>query len=219
MQIAPRIFFYPFTSYQENNCNSILIDGPGKVLIDPGHKRFWPQLKKNILADGHNPAEIKTVLFTHAHPDHLEAGPVLAREYGAELALNPLEEEFLRGPGWDFFPAMGLEYPQLTIDRPVEPGLLDLAGQAFEACLTPGHTPGSLCFYRKEDKILITGDLIFAQGVGRTDFPAGDSAALRDSVRRMSELEVEILLPGHGPAVLGADRVRANFQMIFACYF
>lgn len=216
MQITPRIFFYPFTSYRENNCNSILVDGPEKVLIDPGHKHLWPHLKKQLKADGHNPASIKTIIFTHAHPDHLEAGPLLAEEYGAELALNKLEEEFLRGPGWDFFPAMGLEYPTITINRSLEPGPLELAGQHFEAWLTPGHTPGSLCFYHQEAKILITGDLIFDQGLGRTDFPAGDPAALRDSVIKMSQLDVDILLPGHGPPILGAVKVKENFKNIFA---
>ena len=219
MQIAPSVYFYPFTSYMENNCNSIIIDGPEKVLIDPGHKHLWPQLSAQIEADGLNPADISLVLHTHCHPDHMEAGEIFEFEYGATQAMSSVEAQFLDSAGREFFPWMGLDYPKGSIGRLLEEGPLNLGDKTVNLYLSPGHSPGSLCIHWPESKVLITGDVVFARGVGRTDFQGGDHQALADSIARLAALpDVEILLPGHGPSVIGADKVAANFQSVRA-YF
>ncbi|MDR1045278.1 MAG: MBL fold metallo-hydrolase [Candidatus Adiutrix sp.] len=219
MQIAPSVYFYPFTSFSENNCNSIIIDGPEKVLIDPGHKHLWPQLVRQIEADGLSPADISLVLHTHCHPDHMEAGEILEFEYGATQAMSGIEAEFLNEFGRDFFPWMGLDYPQGSLGRQLEPGPLNLGDKTLELYLSPGHTPGSLCLHWPEAKVLISGDVIFAHSVGRSDFKGGDHQALAGSIARLAALpDVDILLPGHGPSIIGADKVAANFQAVKA-YF
>ena len=76
---------------------------------------------------------------------------------------------------------------------------------------TPGHSPGSVSLYWPDKKVLFTGDLIFKDGVGRTDLPGGDSSLLKESIKRLKGLEIEWLLPGHGDMVSGAKEVRANF--------
>lgn len=219
MQIAPQVYFYPFTSMAENNCNTVIIDGPEKVIIDPGHKHLWPELKKSIEADGLNPRDISLVIHTHCHPDHMEAGEILEMEYGATQAMSEVETAFLAGPGREFFPWMGLDYPRGSIGRTLEEGPLDLGDKTVYLYLSPGHTPGSLCLHWPETKVLITGDVIFAHSVGRTDFPGGDSRALKASIETLAELsDVDVLLPGHGPSVLGADKVAANYRAVSA-YF
>jgi glyoxylase-like metal-dependent hydrolase (beta-lactamase superfamily II) len=92
MKIIPLVYYYPFTASVENNCNSVLIDGKEKVLIDPGHKHLWPKLKNSIIEDSLDPAEIKLVLHTHCHPDHMEAGQILEEDYGAVQAMSPQEK-------------------------------------------------------------------------------------------------------------------------------
>jgi glyoxylase-like metal-dependent hydrolase (beta-lactamase superfamily II) len=67
---------------------------------------------------------------------------------------------------------------------------------------TPGHSPGSATLYWPAQKALFTGDLIFKEGFGRTDLPGGDSATLKESIKRMAELDVELLLSGHGAYTL-----------------
>lgn len=215
MQIAPSVYFYPFTSLSENNCNTIILDGPEKVLIDPGHKHQWPRLARQIEADGLSPADISLVIHTHCHPDHMEAGEILEFDYNAVQAMSEVEAEFLQGPGLEFFPWMGLDYPKGSIGRTLIEGPLDLGDKTLDLYLIPGHTPGSLCLHWPEAGLLITGDVLFAHSVGRTDFPGGDHRALAAGIERLAALSgVETVLPGHGPSVIGADRVKANFEAV-----
>ena len=218
MKVANDIFFYPWESYSQNNSNSIMITGQVKVLVDPGHSHLFSNLSQQIKQDGVDPSEIELVLYTHCHPDHMEAGQELA-QYGARQALHPVEEEYLRNIGPDFFRAMGLSMPEIKIDIHLSEGELDLGGHKFMVFHTPGHSPGEVCLYHPESKILIAGDLIFAQGVGRTDFPGGNGAQLKESIMRMAELDIEVVLPGHGPAIMGRDEVLRNFQLIQRMYF
>lgn len=83
---------------------------------------------------------------------------------------------------------------------------------------TPGHSPGSLSFYWPDSKVLIPGDVIFYGSVGRTDFPGGSITILKQSIEKLSKLEVEYLLPGHsteyGSIIEGKERVERNFQAL-----
>jgi glyoxylase-like metal-dependent hydrolase (beta-lactamase superfamily II) len=216
MRIAPSVYFYPFSSARENNCNTIVLDGPEKVLIDPGHKHLWPALVTKLAEDGLNPGDISLVLHTHCHPDHMEAGELLEFGHGAVQAMSTVEAEFLAGPGREFFPLMGLDYPRGSIGRLLSPGPLDLGDKVVDLHLTPGHSPGSLCLHWPEAGVLITGDVLFNGSHGRTDFQGGDLDVLEASIDRLAELEnVDLVLPGHGPAIVGADQIKANFKRVY----
>jgi glyoxylase-like metal-dependent hydrolase (beta-lactamase superfamily II) len=216
MKILPFVFYYPFTASAENNCNSTILNGPEMILIDPGHKHLWPKLKQSIIEDGLNPADIKMVLHTHCHPDHMEAGQILEEDYGTVQAMSPQEKEFYDGPGLKFFPWMGLDFPRGHIGRLIPEGPLDLGNKTVQLYLTPGHTPGSLCVHWPEAGLLIGGDLVFKGGYGRTDFPGGDPEALLASLERISKLEgLEMILTGHGPSIVGKNSVESNFKEIF----
>ncbi|MFQ5843213.1 MAG: MBL fold metallo-hydrolase, partial [Thermodesulfobacteriota bacterium] len=80
-------------------------------------------------------------------------------------------------------------------------------------------SPGSLCFYWPKKKVLISGDVVFRAGVGRTDFPGGDSNQLKRSIQRLSQLDIEVLLPGHGEIIRGKQSVLRNFNFIRENYF
>ena len=83
---------------------------------------------------------------------------------------------------------------------------------------TPGHSPGSVCLYCPDTKVLITGDVVFFGSIGRTDFPGGSLATLMQSIDKLSTLDVEYVLPGHsteyGALIEGSDKVKRNFQAI-----
>jgi len=218
MQIVPDLFFYPWESYTQNNSNSIMITGSVKTLIDPGHQHLFPQLADQMRADGVAPEDVDLVIYTHCHPDHMEAGLDLAR-LGAKQALHPDDEDYLTKIGPAFYQAMGLTVPDIRIDVHLVEGELNLGDKTLQVYHTPGHSPGEVCLYWPEHKVLIAGDLIFAQGVGRTDFPGGDGKRLKQSIQRMAALDIDIVLPGHGPAIQGRDQVVRNFQMIQQMYF
>ena len=80
---------------------------------------------------------------------------------------------------------------------------------------TPGHTPGSICLLDEKKGILFSGDTIFSDGIGRTDMPGGDNAALADSIEKITNLKFAKLLPGHGEPVLD-NAARAVAEMLNA---
>jgi glyoxylase-like metal-dependent hydrolase (beta-lactamase superfamily II) len=89
----------------------------------------------------------------------------------------------------------------------------------FQVIQTPGHSPGSICLYWSDRKVLFTGDVVFDQGIGRTDLPGGNGRALKESIKSISRLDVEYLLPGHGEIVSGREAVKANFTDIERMWF
>jgi glyoxylase-like metal-dependent hydrolase (beta-lactamase superfamily II) len=215
MKISSEIYFYPFNSGLENNCNTIVLTGETPVVVDPGHKHLWAGLRKKILEDGFNPADLKLAVHTHCHPDHMEAGQILEEEYGVIQAMSEEEKEFYDGPGLGFFPWMGLDPPTGYIGRLLKEGPLDLGDKTLDLYLTPGHSPGGICLHWPERGLLATGDVIFSHSFGRTDFPGGSLKELIDSVKRLKSLpRVEIVLPGHGPAIVGAKAVQDNFDYV-----
>jgi glyoxylase-like metal-dependent hydrolase (beta-lactamase superfamily II) len=195
-----------------------MITGQVKTLIDPGHKHLFGELAAKMRADHVEPDQIELVIYTHCHPDHMEAGEELSG-YGVKQALHPDDEEYLKKIGPDFYRAMGLKLPEVRIDIQLVEGELNLGDQTWMVYHTPGHSPGEICLYWPEQKVLIAGDLIFAQGVGRTDFPGGSGKLLKDSIRRMAELDIDMILPGHGPAIIGRENVVRNFQAVEQMYF
>lgn len=217
MKLADDLYVYPWTQPTANNCNTYLAGGAAPVLIDPGHARLFSHVQRGLGQDGIQNMPLLVVL-THCHPDHLEAAPALQRG-GLRLAMPRREAEFMAGEGRELAQALGLNLPDFQVDVLLEEGELKVGPEVFEVLLTPGHTPGHMCLYWPRHKALFAGDLVFAQGVGRVDFPGGDEAALKQSLQRVAALDLEWLLPGHGPALKGADNIRKNFQMIQKMYF
>jgi len=221
MRLSQSVYFYPTSDkldFSEENfsSNAVLIDGPKKLLLDPGRPGRWPELKKLIEADGLNPAEISMVLFSHSHADHLEAGRLLAAEYGFELALAEPEISFLRSSqGREFFsPA---DYPSVAAGpyTPLREGLWNFGGRPLELLLTPGHSPGGLSLFFPAEKVLAVGDLYFPGTIGAFHYPGGRPGDMYASVARLEALAgVETVLCGHGPAIVGRAAVLANYERL-----
>jgi glyoxylase-like metal-dependent hydrolase (beta-lactamase superfamily II) len=89
----------------------------------------------------------------------------------------------------------------------------------FQVIHAPGHSPGSICIYWPQEKTLITGDVLFYQGIGRTDLPGGNGQTLKESIKSLSRLDVEHLLPGHGEVVSGRELVKRNFSEVERVWF
>jgi hydroxyacylglutathione hydrolase len=213
MKLTEGLFSYLWENPNENNCNSYLVQGDRTILIDPGHSHFTDQLFKEMRADGVLPDHVDLILTTHCHPDHME-GLEAFLDTRAKVTMNQEEERYLHRNGKGLFELMGRPLPRYRIDFFLKEGELQVGREVFEIYQTPGHSPGSLSIYWEACKALFTGDVIFYGGIGRTDFAEGNSKLLLQSIERLSQLDIELLLPGHGEIVMGRDRVLQNFESI-----
>lgn len=218
MRQSSNIHLFPWDSMTENNCNTYFIDGPHRILIDPGYDRFFGHVERSLDGLGVRLDTIDQVLLTHSHPDHMEA---VARFQGlaTQVAMHAAEWKFVEEQGRYLAALFGYDPSQFPPDALLEEGLFQLADRRFQIYHTPGHTPGSICLYWPEEEALFTGDLVFKEGFGRVDFPGGDGYRIKESIRRMAALDVALLLPGHGEPVIGEAAVRENFDQIIEFYF
>lgn len=218
MKLEKDLYAYFWQSVYENNCNTYVINGDKIVLIDPGHSQHLPNLFDQMQRDGIPLERIDLVIATHSHPDHLE-GLEAFLDKPAKIAMSREEQRYLLESGKLLFEMMRQTLPRFRMDFYLKEGELHLGKETFQVYQTPGHSPGSLTLYWPEKKVLFTGDLVFYGGIGRTDFPGGNSRDLIESIERMSRLDIELLLPGHGEAVVGKELVLQNFEFIRLNYF
>jgi glyoxylase-like metal-dependent hydrolase (beta-lactamase superfamily II) len=210
MKILEGLYGFIWQSASENNCNSFFIDGAKKILIDPGHRHLFQHVKSGLAQIKTTPEQIDVVLVTHGHPDHLE----MVGSFGPSIrwAMSRIDYEFVMkyiGSHMDFpAPAFFLQEGDLVI-----------GDKTFRVILTPGHSPGSVCLYWPEKKVLFTGDVVFSQSIGRTDLPGGSGKQLKESISKLAELDVEVLCPGHGDVVAGRENVKKNFKLIKDFWF
>ncbi len=165
------------------------------IVIDPGDHApvIIKELKKGGLIPG-------TILLTHGHFDHIMAAGDLAENYHIPIFAGEAEKELLEDAGLNGSRMMGRDFV-LTPSRLLKDNeLLVLAGMRIKVIQTPGHTAGGVCYYFEDEKVLISGDTLFLESVGRTDLPTGDSEALIESIRReLMILPDEVAVyPGHG---------------------
>lgn len=143
--------------------------------------------------------ELKLLVCTHGHPDHVCGNSLLKRETGAEIVMHQDDAAFFAQPEVErYFSMLGLPASPPP-DRLVADGnLIELGSIQLEVIHTPGHTPGGICLYSAPH--LFTGDTLFVGGVGRTDFPGGDTATLVNSLQqRLLKLPPQtVVWPGHG---------------------
>ena len=151
------------------------------------------------------------ILLTHGHFDHIMALKEIKEATGASICIHEadahmLTEEYMHT--WKAAAAHG--YHQALADRLLKDGdQIQLGTLTIRVMHTPGHTQGSVCYYFPEEKVLISGDTLFAQSVGRTDFPTSDVHKMRESIRRLLEtLPADTdVYPGHmGETTIGYEK-------------
>jgi hydroxyacylglutathione hydrolase len=199
-----------------NNANTYFINGKKRILIDPGHFAAFQHVRDHLARLSLTPEDVDLVIITHGHPDHMEAVRVFTAS-STLIAVHASEMAYIKGLAPEYAAAMGLTdfQPQILLKQ----GDLIVDDMAFRVIDAPGHSPGSLCLYWPETKVLFSGDVVFNQGIGRVDLPGGDGGKLKQSIEQLAQLEVEHLLPGHGEVVSGRERVKANFDSIRNLWF
>lgn len=175
------------------------------VVIDPGAEAG--RILNRIGAHG---LTIRLVINTHGHFDHIGGNREVLEATGAKLLIHRDDVPFL-GRAADVGAMYGLTTENSPLpDETLEDGMdITIGSCALKVFHTPGHTPGGCCLYLEREGIVITGDTLFAESVGRTDFPGSSHAALMASIRsKLMTLPDETqVLPGHGPAsTIGHER-------------
>ncbi|MDM8531067.1 MBL fold metallo-hydrolase [Anaerolineales bacterium HSG25] len=175
------------------------------VIIDPGDNA--PLILEMVKEMG---LTIKYVLNTHAHFDHIMANAEVVEATGVPLAIHPLELPLLRqNGGAALFGLSGRPSPDPDMAL-AEGDTISMGQYKFEVLFTPGHTIGHVSFYEPNAHIIFDGDVLFAQGIGRTDLPGGSYDTLMRSIReKLLVLPDEtIVYSGHGPVTtIGQERI------------
>lgn len=164
------------------------------------------------------------ILFTHTHWDHITAsGPLVKRYPTLEVLASEADSPMLGKSGYERLREVCFDrrflalYDQDLSQLPEPTGFLTdgqyLEDSRLSVIATPGHTPGGLCFYHKEGQFLLSGDTLFAGGIGRTDLEGGSMEELLASCAKLLQLPDEVqVLPGHGPTTtIAAERENPFF--------
>lgn len=218
MKVTSNLHAFIWQSMTANNCNAYFIDGPSRVLIDPGHKSLFNHVEQGLTQLGLAIGDIDLVICTHAHPDHLESVPML-KNNKTLFTLHETEWQWVATIGKQMSASFGIDLADFRPDFYLKEGTLELDGLELNIIHTPGHSPGSVTLYWPAQKALFTGDLVFKEGVGRTDLPGGDGSQLKESIKGLMNLDVEWLLSGHGEIIAGAEKVKKNFEDVESFYF
>jgi hydroxyacylglutathione hydrolase len=180
------------------------------MVIDPGDDIEDVQ----ALLTRHN-LQVKQIVITHAHIDHVGGAMKLRAATGAPILLNQNDYALLKmldeQAAW-----IGMRAPgKVEIDRSITTGETVAAGSHIAQILhTPGHTEGSICLYFQAEKKLIAGDTLFAGSIGRTDLPGGSAQKIMRSVHDLATSlpDDTIVVPGHGPlTTIGEEKVSNPF--------
>jgi len=198
----------PNGSFAEN-CYLVFDPGhPDTILVDPGE-----EAERFLAEAASRERRVTGIWLTHAHLDHIQGVAAIREATGAPILLHPGDQRLYRE-----LPAQGLWLgfrlsPPPPADRALAHGdRLAIGGVEVEVRHVPGHSPGHVAFV--VPGAVLSGDVLFAGSIGRTDLPGGDLEQLLSSIRRelWSLPDETIVYPGHGPATtIGRERTTNPF--------
>ena len=198
-----------FNPFQENTY-IIWDDTKNCIIIDPGC--YEEEERKNLVSfieiNEINPVKL---INTHCHIDHILGNKFVSENWNIELHIHKLDLPLLENAGgiaqtYGFEKYEGSPYPQHFLK---DGDLLKFGESKLEILFTPGHAPGHICLFSKEEKFIVAGDVLFNRSIGRTDLPGGDYDTLIDSIqKKLMVLEDEtVVYCGHGPSTtIGKER-------------
>lgn len=187
------------------NCYFVYHEGQNKVLVfDPGDRGDY--IYSTLKANGF---EVDTIFLTHGHFDHIWGCSKLRQMSSAKVYALDAEEELLSSAQMNVSEMAGRACT-LKVNEFLKDGQeIEALGFKIKVLATPGHTKGSCCYYFENDGILISGDTLFEESVGRTDFPTGSASELGHSIEtKLAPLPDEtVVYPGHGASTtIGHER-------------
>lgn len=193
------------------NCSILGDEASGEAMvIDPGDN-----IEDVLAIIRDQKLQVKQIVITHAHIDHVGGAMKLRAATGAPILLNQNDYALLKmldvQASW-----LGVATPEeVTIEASIADGQSLQAGSLKANVLhTPGHTEGSVCLYFPAEKLLIAGDTLFARSIGRTDLPGGSFEKIMHSLhdRVLTLPDETVVIPGHGQqTTIGEERAENPF--------
>ncbi|MDU1042386.1 MAG: MBL fold metallo-hydrolase [Clostridiales bacterium] len=202
------------TGYLDNNTYLVTNDETKEAfIVDPSF--YVEKIEEMINKNG---ADLKAILITHGHFDHIISAPDLRDKYGSVIYASSGEKELLGSEELNLSCQKAQLCMTIEADRYLEDGdILHLAGVEIKAISTPGHTVGGMCFYIPEEKIIFSGDTLFAGSHGRTDFPSGNHIDMIESINKklFTLPEDTVVYCGHGGlTTIGLEKTRNPIERI-----
>jgi glyoxylase-like metal-dependent hydrolase (beta-lactamase superfamily II) len=181
----------------------VLVNDDGLTVIDAGLRLAAAQVIRQVQAQGYSPGDIRRILVTHAHPDHVGGLPALKAATGAAVYASAVEQPLVEGKA-PILRSGGRASKAMRgtpVDHTLEDGETIPGTGGLAAVLTPGHTPGHLCYWDAARKLVFCGDVMMHL-VGLTLPFAAFTPNMAENIRsiaRVAALEPEIVCFGHGP--------------------
>ena len=180
------------------NCYLIGKENSSAIVVDPGD-----EVDKIMEMVNEYNVKVEKIVNTHGHFDHISANQELKEKTGAEIYIHKKDKEALINPEKNLSSHLGQNnlVKLKKADNIIQEGdSISIEDYEFKVFHTPGHSPGSICLYDENKKILISGDTIFSMGVGRTDFPGCSQQELIESIEnKILPLPEDVkVYPGHG---------------------
>ncbi|NOR84946.1 MBL fold metallo-hydrolase [archaeon] len=172
-----------------------------KVLIDTTTGLHTKTLEFALKKANINKDEIKSIILTHEHFDHIGGINLfpLAKVLAANTTAQVLDTQ---DPKLSYSMFFSGQIPKRKIDVILnDKDIIRLGNLKLEVLKTPGHSDGSICLYDAENKILFSGDTVFENTMGRMDLLGGSEKEMEESLKRLTSIDVEVILPGHGNIV------------------
>ena len=212
------IEYFTFNLFQER-C-SVLWDCDGNcTIVDPGFSTLEEKDELYRFIRNKN-LSVKAIMLTHGHFDHIYGVSEAAEYFNAPIYMHSGDEIIIKEANPLLCNTYGLTIPEefsKTISIK-EGDVIEVGSLRFEVIETPGHTPGGVCYLERKEKLLLSGDTLFAGSIGRTDNQWADYDALMSGIfSKLMELDGDItVVPGHGPETsIATERTTNPFLMPF----
>lgn len=206
-----KIDSFTFNAFQENTY--LLSDDTKEcILVDPGcYDRSEKEEIDNFIID--NNLSLKAIYNTHCHVDHILGNYYLKEKYKVKLIIHKKDYEILKSVK-AYAPVYGFQnYQEAEPDEYIsENDIIKFGNSELKIFFVPGHAPGHIAFYNLEQRICVSGDVLFNRSIGRTDFPGCSFEALIDSIhtKLFSLPDDTIVFPGHGPTTTIGEEKKFN---------
>jgi glyoxylase-like metal-dependent hydrolase (beta-lactamase superfamily II) len=182
--------------------NIYLISGERTVLIDAG-AGFQIDETISFIKGMLNSRKLDILILTHRHYDHVGGANAIIKEFSPKVYIGKNDSEPLRKG--DRASTLGAQFggalEPMDVNDLNDGDVIDIGEHKLRVIETPGHTVGSICIFDEVTGALFTGDTVFVGGIGRYDLPTASADQLIDSLKRLSNLNVNGFYPGHGPCI------------------